>query len=67
MREVQGGVEGSYWKLGGGLVGVVCMIWWRDGEGDVRVRLVTASGDVGRAVNVEAAPTFEAQVRGAVV
>lgn len=64
MREDHGGVAGSYWKLGGGVSGVVFDMC--DG-GDVRVGLVAASGDIGGAVDVEAAPAFKAQVRGAIV
>lgn len=69
MRVCQGGVVGSYWNLGGGLVGGVRWMWGRgEGEeGDVRVLLTAAFGDVGGAEDVQAAPAFEAQVRGPVV
>lgn len=59
MREVHGGVVGSYWKLGVGLVGRG-LLGDVVGEGDVRVGFVAAFGDVGGAVDVKAASAFEA-------
>lgn len=51
------------WEVG--LVGLF-LVCGMEG-GDVRVRLVAASGDIRGAEDVEAAPAFETQVRRAVV